>query len=134
MRVSKTVKDYIAKEVRTRVYKKYAGEKEIKEERENFLDKVIDTAEQQAFETYIKTVKDMIKDCDYIEIVDDIEKRFYISGGYNNVRIKDREYIDNVYNWKSRANTEVKEKVEEIIVTLELGGNKEDLDRMLKEI
>ena len=31
-------------------------------------------------------------------------------------------------------NNEVDEKVQDIIVTLELGGNKADLDRMLNEI
>ena len=133
MRVSKTVKEYIEKEVRNKIYEKYAFEKETKEKQLDFLKEVRETAQQEAFKAYIQTVKEMIKDYVYIEIDENIEKKFYISG-YNNIRIKDSAYTNNIHNWESRANKEIKEKVEEIIVTLELGGNKKDLDRMLKEI
>lgn len=133
MRVSKTVKEYIEKEVRNKIYEKYAFEKETKEKQKDFLEEVRNTARQEAFKAYIQTAREMTKDYVYIEINDNIEKEFYISD-YNNIRISDSAYTNNIYNWESRANKEIKEKVEEIIVTLELGGNKEDLDRMLKEI
>ena len=52
----------------------------------------------------------------------------------NVVSIADRHMVSSVHYWRNRARTEIKEKVEDIIVTLELGGTKEDLERMISEI
>lgn len=41
---------------------------------------------------------------------------------------------DDIENWSCDMENEVKEKVKEIIVTLELGGTKKDLDELLNNI
>ena len=50
------------------------------------------------------------------------------------INIKNYMYTNSVYKWESRYSEEVDKIVDNIIVTLELGGNKADLDRMLNEI
>lgn len=52
----------------------------------------------------------------------------------NRTVIKSDCYNSSKHNWQNRAEAEVKEKVTDIIVTLELGGTKVDLDKMLSEI
>jgi hypothetical protein len=44
------------------------------------------------------------------------------------------ENANEIYKWRVAFQKEVDEKVQNIIVTLELGGNKADLDRMLSEL
>jgi hypothetical protein len=73
----------------------------------------------------------------YEDILDFDEKfvqDIYMSGSSRVLDLKDRVYQSSVHNWSRRVHDEVKEKVQDIIVTLELGGNKADLDRMLSEL
>lgn len=53
---------------------------------------------------------------------------------YSPINIVDRHKDSSVHNWNNRARAEIKEKVDDIIVTLELGGTKADLERMISEI
>ena len=53
---------------------------------------------------------------------------------YSPINIVDRHMNSSVHNWQNRARAEIKEKVDDIIVTLELGGTKADLERMISEI
>jgi hypothetical protein len=48
--------------------------------------------------------------------------------------MKDACYLNSVHKWESRMRNEIQEAVQNIIVALELGGNKADLDRMLSEL
>ena len=57
-----------------------------------------------------------------------------MSGSNRVLDLKDRVYQTSVHNWSRRMYDEVSEKVQDIIVALELGGNKADLDRMLSEL
>lgn len=41
---------------------------------------------------------------------------------------------DNISNWQKDMKSEIATKVKEIVVTLELGGTKKDLDELLKNI
>ena len=130
MRVTKTVREYIERSVREKVYKKYeAEEAEAKRQNEEiriFIENLEDTMNE-----YVeKHIKMFVEEHSYAER----SARESLVSFYSPLNIVDRHMNSSVHNWQSRARAEVKEKVDDIIVTLELGGTRADLDRMLSEI
>lgn len=133
MRVTKKVENYIREQVKAKVMPKYEAEKaeskriiDIKNDIENRASK----AAKQAAMAVFAEAKEY---GDIFELNEDSIQRAYLSC-YNPVRIKDFSYTDSIHKWESRYAEEVNKIVDNIIVTLELGGNKADLDRMLNEI
>ena len=130
MRVTKTVKEYIEKCVREKVYKKYEAEAaEAKRQREE-VDNFIESLEDMMNEYVEKHIKMFIEEHPYAER----GARDRVASIYNPINIIDRHMSSSVHNWQNRARAEVNEKVTDIVVTLELGGTRADLDRMLSEI
>ena len=134
MRVTKAVREYIEKQVRTKIEKKYEVEKNesnrIKDIKADIETRAAEAARQAAIAVFMEAKN-------YEDILDFDEKfiqDIYMSGSSRVLDLKDRVYQDSIHNWYRRMRDEVDEKVQDIIVTLELGGNKEDLDRMLSEI
>lgn len=130
MRVTKTVREYIEKKVVEKVYVKYEAEKlEAKQQHEeinNFIKELEDTMNE-----YVdKHIKMFIEEHPYAER----SARERLVSFYSPINIVDRHMNSSVHNWQSRARAEIKEKVDDIIVTLELGGTKADLERMISEI
>ena len=131
MRVSKTVREYIEKKVSEKVNAKYDAER-IEAERQN---KVINDFWNNFSEEFEALAKERVNK--FLEENSFAERgaRETIMSYYSGViSIADRHMTSSVHNWRNRARTEIKEKVEDIIVTLELGGTKEDLERMINEI
>ena len=134
MRVTKAVREYIEKQVRAKIEKKYEAEKNeskrIKYIKEDIETRAAEAARQAAIAVFMEAKN-------YEDILDFDEKfaqDIYMSGYHRVLDLKDRVYQSSIHNWSRRMNNEVDEKVQNIIVTLELGGNKADLDRMLNEI
>ena len=134
MRVTKAVREYIEKQVRAKIEKKYEAEKNeskrIKDIKEDIETRAAEAARQAAIAVFMEAKN-------YEDILDFDEKfvqDIYMSGSHRVLDLKDRVYQCSVHNWSRRMQNEVDEKVQNIIVTLELGGNKADLDRMLNEI
>lgn len=130
MRVTKTVREYIEKKVAEKVYVKYEAEKlEAKRQNEeinNFIKELEDTMNE-----YVdKHIKMFIEEHPYAER----GARERLVSFYHLMNVADRHMDSSVHNWQSRARAEIKEKVDDIIVTLELGGTKADLERMISEI
>lgn len=130
MRVTKTVREYIEKKVAEKVYVKYEAEKlEAKrqyEEINNFVKELEDTMNE-----YVdKHIKMFVEEHPYAER----GARERLVSFYSPINVVDRHMSSSVHNWQSRARAEIKEKVDDIIVTLELGGTKTDLERMISEI
>lgn len=130
MRVTKTVREYIEKKVAEKVYVKYEAEKlEAKrqyEEINNFVKELEDTMNE-----YVdKHIKMFVEEHPYAER----GARERLVSFYSPINVVDRHMNSSVHNWQSRARAEIKEKVDDIIVTLELGGTKADLERMISEI
>lgn len=131
MRVTKTVREYIEREVRTRIEKKYEAEK-LEAERQTKLKQEFEEgcaeAARKAWEKYFaenfKNISDFCED-------DDCRPSFYTS---RSVSIKDHCYRSSVHQWTSRCREECQKKTDEIIVELELGGTKQELMKMLSEI
>ena len=135
MRVTRTIREYIEKSVKEKVYKKYEVEKEAAEAEQKTLNDFWDKLGEEIENIAKERVEKFIAENDFVELT---EARYtsscftsYYSG---RVSIKDKIYSNSKHNWRRRADAETKKKVDEIIITLELGGSKADLDKMLSEI
>ena len=126
MKVSKTVKEYIAKKVR----EAYAPRL-----REVDLDYKVRKAEieakiKSATEQFKKDVLAIVEDnCEQWNFEPDMRYVEYY-GLYVYDHIAEQEYR----NQKANIESERDAKIEEIIVTLELGGTKADLENMLANL
>ena len=134
MRVTKAVREYIEKQVRAKIEQKYEAEKNeserIKDIKEDIETRAAEAARQAAIAVFMEAKN-------YEDILDFDEKSaqdIYMSGYSRVLALKDKVYQNSIHNWSRRMQNEIDEKVQDIIVTLELGGNKADLDRMLNEI
>lgn len=135
MRVTKTIREYIEREVRARIKPKYAAEEaEAKRRcaaRDAFFDKCIKAAEEAfnaAFEANFHDVSDFMED---VREADKSPVSFYFNRA---VQIPDQMQRNSVYWWQNRMNEEANKIVEEIVVELELGGTKAELMAMLEKI
>ena len=135
MRVTKTIREYIEKEVRARIQPKYAAEEaEAKRRfaaRDAFFDKCAKAAEEAfnaAFEANFHDVSDFMED---VREADNSPVSFYTNRA---AEIPDRMQHNSVYRWQNRMNEEVRKITEEIVVELELGGTKAELMAMLEKI
>ena len=135
MRVTKTIRDYIEKEVRTRIQPKYAAEEaEAKRRfaaRDAFFDKCAKAAEEAfnaAFEANFHDVSDFMED---VREADHSPVSFYSNRAAN---IPDQLQRNSVYRWQIRMNEEANKITQEIVVELELGGTKAELIAMLEKI
>jgi hypothetical protein len=128
MRVSKTVREYIEKQVANKFTK---TENELQYEQvSNIIAIANDEYHQlmkQASEEIIKQLvaKHNINE-DMVE-----EKRCYSYSPFDSWKSKSRELADKDRRVRQEEQTK---KVNDIIVTLELGGTKADLEKMLAEI
>ena len=133
MRVTKKVENYIREQVKAKIMPKYEAEKAeskriigIKNDIEN---RACEAAKQAAAVVFAEAKEYG----DIFELDEDSIRKSYLSC-YRPIGIKDFCYTDSVHKWDSRYSAEANKIVDDIIVTLELGGNKADLDRMLSEL
>lgn len=134
MRVTKTIREYIEKEVSARLTPKYEVEKAEAERQSKAKSDFLEgcqAAAEAAFDAYFEAHFSEI--ADFCEDARDNKIR-YNDLCYRAVRITDQIYTTSVHNWESRRRAEVKAKVDEIIVELELGGTKAELMAMLEKI
>lgn len=135
MRVTKTIRDYIEKEVRARIRPKYAAEEAESKRRfaarAAFYDKCVKAAEEAfnaAFEANFHDVSYFMED---VRKADNSPVSFYLQRA---AQISDQMQRNSVYRWQDRMNEEANKIVEEIVVELELGGTKAELMAMLEKI
>ena len=138
MRVTKTVKEYIQKEVTTRMEKRYADEAAEAKRMSNLQDVIEEAALTVAAKAYEKYVKDAILANNaegFLEITSVYEgiKLTHCYRG-NHLTLSTDTDTARVLGWRRRMNEEICEKVNDIVVTLELGGTKAELMQMLAEI
>ena len=133
MRVTKKVENYIREQVKAKIMPKYEAEKA---ESKRIID-IKNDIESRACEAAKQAAAAVFAEAkeygDIFELDEDSIRKSYLSF-YRPIGIKDICYIDSVHKWESRYAEEVNKIVDNIIVTLELGGNKADLDRMLSEL
>ena len=131
MRITKVVKEYIEERVTEKVWPKYELEK-IEAERQlevknKFFEELAEELEAIATERMEKFLAEN-------PFLKRTERKNISTVYYDSVNIIDRHLLSSVHNWKTRAKEEISNKTRNIIVALELGGTKEDLERMISEI
>lgn len=135
MRVTKTIKEYIYKEVRARIEPKYEAERKEVERRETILNNIRDGALEAANKVYQSYILTQLGKDDNESFIEYTPSDTDLTTGYrNHIVLKDRFYVNTIYGWRNRCDNEVREKSEEIIVELELGGDKNRLMELLNNI
>ena len=133
MRVTKKIEGYIREQVKARVMPKYEAEKAESKRIIDIKNDIESRASKAAREAAMAVYAEAKEYGDTFELDEDSVQKAYLSC-YRPIGIKDFCYIDSVHKWESRCSAEVNKIVDDIVVALELGGNKADLDRMLSEI
>lgn len=131
MRITKVVKEYIEERITEKVMPKYELEK-IEAERQlevknKFFEELAEELEAIATERMEKFLAEN-------PFLKKTKKQNISTVYYDSVNFTDRYLLSSVHNWKKRAKEEISNKTRNIIVALELGGTKEDLERMISEI
>ena len=133
MRVTKKVENYIREQVKAKVMPKYEAEKAESKRIINLRNDIENRACEAAKQAAMAVFAEVKEYDDIFELDENSIRKAYLSCS-RPIGIKDFCYINSVHKWESRYTEEVDKIVDNIIVTLELGGNKADLDRMLNEI
>ena len=133
MRVTKKVENYIREQVKAKVMPKYEAEKAESKRIIGIKNDIESRAAEAARQAAMVVYAEAKRYGDTFELDEDSIQKAYLSC-YRPIGIKDFCYADSVHKWESRYSAEVNKIVDDIVVTLELGGNKADLDRMLSEI
>ena len=125
MKVTKAIRDYVEK----RVYDEY--EKAKKELRKDYEERVEKAKEEikEILESNVFVNINMILQYYGMEQIkaEDAFYRIYVS-------IQNKEEESELNEKRKEIYNSAKDKVTEILATLELGGTKEDLEKMLSEI
>lgn len=130
MRVTSVMKSYIAEEVTKRIAPKYEEKKKLLETRLTLKEEFFDKLQDELSNTLNNTINMFLQ-----------ENPVFVDKRSNNWESKVRVSYslvdvprDDVTNWQKDMNKEVEAKVKEIIITLEFGGTKKELDELLKNI
>lgn len=134
MRVSKTVREYIEKKVVERVAPKYEAEAQEAKRQRDIVESIREMARVAANEAYKKVIMEEGAKHDFIAINEDAFKYLSVSTHYNLLDIPGSGELSSVHRWQTRKSNEIDEVISNIIVELELGGTRADLERMLAEI
>ncbi len=132
MRITKTTREYIENQVQKKLEYKYSTEKQIAAEQREVRDNLLNEAARQAELAYNAFLDENLPKYDFL--VDNRTRYPYNGHSFRSIIIKDETQANSVHDWERRMRIEAKEIATQIVVTLELGGNKEDLERMLSEI
>lgn len=128
MRVSKTVREYIEKQVASKFAK---SENELQYEQDSQLVAIANDEYHQLMKQASEEItKQLIAKHNITEEMVE-EKSCYSYSPFGTWKTKIRELADKDERERQKA---IKSKIEDIIVTLELGGTKADLEKMLAEI
>lgn len=134
MRVSKVVREYIEKRVREKVEPKYEADRLLIQKEQQLINEAINKAEDEAKGAFINSITNFAKATPFIILEKDFAEYVNISYRFNSIKSANNTGENNPYYWRRRMEKEIEEKVANIIVTLELGGSKDDLERLLSEI
>lgn len=130
MRVTKVVREYIEKQVRLKIEPKYETHKQMEQTQQDVLNDMFNSAIKAAQKAFNEVVDKTIVEHDFL-LDRRTENPARISYYGSKCVVVD---CPDSMNWQTCMRLEIKEKVDDIIVNLELGGTKADLDRMLEEL
>lgn len=135
MRVTKNVREYIEREVEKRLMPKYEAEKAEAKEQETALSAFLEGASQaaeDAFYAYFNEHWGEVEGFCESHISNEYRRPDFYSSRV--ATIKDKCYYESIHCWDRRLRDESKRVVSDIIVTLELGGGRAELEEMLNNI
>lgn len=124
MRVTKLIKEYVEKSVKAIYEPKIKAIGREYEERKEILEKQLETFVEQADETAKKMIVDAGFELRY-------GREYYIQS-YGTIWIKELE--DEIWEKKEELKSEMRAKINDILLNLELGATRAELDEMLKNI
>lgn len=137
MRVTKTIREYIEKEVKARVEPKFEAEKLEARRQDAMLSDFLNDASKAAkaawmsyFDEHFNEIAEFCEDNRQTEFGTNIPT-FYNG---RSAAIKDIHLSSSVHRWPEHVREESKRLIDEIIVELELGGTKAELMAMLEKI
>ena len=128
MRVTKAIRAYIRVKVEKKLEIKYAPLKERKDIALNARKELIERAKAEAIEVMKKVLVEAIDNEALVYNEEMVDRVFNYCGLPNCLDLNKELY------YERKMEDEVNKITNDIIVELELGGNKADLDRMLNEI
>lgn len=131
MRVSRTVREYIEKQVNAKLESKYVPMLAEEKHRKKVRQEVMDTIINEAAVSIIANIALACADNPFLKADDNCLENVKNKLEYPIARMILLEATTPVSQLRER---EAKEIVQNIIVELELGGTKADLERMLAEI
>ena len=135
MRVTKTIREFIEKEVSNRLDAKYTAEKEEADFQTKVEQEVWEVAMDAAQKAYDEYMANVFTRYDFLEdLHTDKERRCVELRKSMAFGIKDRLNRSSVLNWRRRKDDEARSIVNDIIVELELGGDKATLMAMLDRV
>ena len=125
MRVTKAIRDYVEK----RVYDEYdKARRELRKDYEERVEKAKEEIEMILENEVLENINMVLGYYGMEQIkADDAFYRIYVS-------IQNRKDEAEINEKRKEIYISAKDKITEILATLELGGTKEDLDKMLSEI
>lgn len=133
MRVTKKVESYIREQVKAKIMPKYEHEKAESKRIIEIKNDIESRASRAAVEAAKAVYAEAKEHEDVLNYNEEAVNKAYLSC-YGPISLKDSCYINSVHSWNNRMSEEINKIVDDIVVTLELGGNKADLDRMLSEL
>lgn len=131
MRITKVVKEYIEERIIEKVMPKYELEKIEAERQLEVKNKFFEELAEELETIATERMEKFLAENPFLERT---ERKNISTVYYDSVNITDRHLLSSVHNWRKRAKEEISNKTRNIIVALELGGTKEDLERMISEI
>lgn len=135
MRVTKTIREFIEKEVSNRLDAKYASEKEEADFQTKVEQDVWEAAMDAAQKAYDEYMVGVFAQYGFLkDLHTDTERRCVELRKHMAFCIKDKQSYNGVQCWRRRKDDEAKSIVNDIIVELELGGDKATLMAMLDKV
>ena len=135
MRVTKTIREFIEKEVSNRLDAKYAAEKAEADFQLKVEGEVWEAAMDAAQKAYDEYMADAFTQYGFLEdLHTDKGRRCVELRKHMAFAIKNRQSHNSVQCWRRRKDEEARSIVDDIIVELELGGTKAELMAMLEKI
>ena len=132
MRVTRIIKEYVEEEVRKRIEIKYEEKAKIKQARDDIKNDFITRLTEELNNQMNKSIDNFLSTHQDYE---DNRSHIWDSIITLNPSIVCYKYKeDDIENWEKDMEQEIMAKVKEIIVALELGGTKKDLNELLNNI
>lgn len=135
MKVTKNIKEYIEKEVSTRLASKYEADKQTAEYENRIEREVWEEALAAMQKAYDEVMAKAFAEHGFLKnLHNETNGRCVEITKHRAFAIQDRHNINSVHRWESRKHEEAAAISKDIIVTLELGGTKAELMEMLEKI